>query len=421
MRRQVWLAILLVAVASSTAVLAVMFLKQPTSPASAPSFRVQVDPVSVLQGDQARVNVTIVSENNFDSAVTFRVFNLPGSMTALWNPELFTPPRNGLARSELTLDVPLDIPAQIYPLTINATGGGISKTAVLLVTVLQLPPSPIFGLTVNPARLTVDKGQSDYANVTVTSLNGFNSPLTLIVTRFQGVNATFPDGTNATIMTPPPNATSVLRLDIAVSGSATTRFYSLNVTATNSTLTRARSLVVNVPPPSVSFYLIGWTEGWNSTETDPSTIEPCSPSGTPICNPSLSAVQGQKIVVSMESVDFSHNLAYYSGGYPWSSIYPPNPLPNPDALNTSVTMTPVEPTASLTYRFESAGTYEYYCDYHEYMHGNVTVIPNASPAPASRETGLNEEGAAIFSPIQPLRLEALDRTYYWVETTRDLG
>jgi hypothetical protein len=413
MKQVVWLVILLVAVALSAAAVIVTLPKQSTMPV-APSFSVNANPVSVFQGDQAKVNVTILSENNFDALVVLSVSGLPPGMVSLWNPQIVTPPRNGWVVAQLTLDVPISLSAQTYNLTISASGGGISKTASLRLTVLQLPPSQIFGLTVNPPSLRIDQGQSGYTNVTVVSSYGFSSPVALTVSNADEVNGTFPNNATTISVTPPANGNSTVLLTISVTNAAAPGSYTLTVTATNNTFTRTRNIQLTVPPSPVTLYLSAWTGGWNSSI--PLGQPACSPSGTPTCNPGVTVFVEQQFNVTIESFDDPHNIAYYPGGYPSESVTPPFPFPgNPDALNRSEPVTNGT-TTSLVHSFSVAGTYEYYCEFHSSgMHGQITV--QALGAVPSLNKVLDERGEGA----EELRLPILFSTSGVISVSLGVG
>ena len=392
MKRELWIGVL-VAVLVSGSVLAYVFifLRSPSQSDRGPSptFAMHLDPnaTQAIQGDQVNVTVTIVSQNNFDSQVFLDLSDYP-AISGVWDPQVLIPPRNGSLSSTLRLVIDVTVFPGNYTLTIRGRSEELLRTANLTLYIRELPPNPTFALSVSPAGLIIARGESDFANVTVTSLYGFDQDVTVNVTSAVGVTSTFPNSSNTTIVRPPVNGSLVVRLTVEVSATATPGKYTLTVAATNSSLTITRSLQLTVSPPPVTFTMYVWMGGWNSSIPDPTNG--CSPSGTPTCNPNLNVLVGQRVVVNVVGADSAaHNMAYYLGGYTGTV----SPF-NPDALNRSSVV--FLNSTTFVYAFPSEGIYDYYCEYHV-LTSRGKVLVTQSPAPASMTAPASEEESAVVT------------------------
>ena len=84
-------------------------------------------------GTSATVQVSVAVSGGFNSAVTLSLTGLPSGWTGTYSPSRFNAPGSG--SSVLTLKVPSTATAGAHNLTIAASGGGLSHTLPLTVTV----------------------------------------------------------------------------------------------------------------------------------------------------------------------------------------------------------------------------------------------------------------------------------------------
>jgi len=119
-----------------------------------------------------------------------------------------------------------------------------------------LPPAPDFKVTADHVRLEIEQGNSDTANITITSKNGFNQEVTLTnsTTAPSGVRLSL----NPSTLTPPPNESTNSTLIVEVSADTEPDDYTITVTATSGSLTRSVQLLLRVvaappPPPHPDF------------------------------------------------------------------------------------------------------------------------------------------------------------------------
>lgn len=90
--------------------------------------------VRITQGGaNSTTTITTTASNGFNSDIAFAISGLPTGVTATFIPDLIAAPGSG--SSILRLDVEPATTAGNYPLTISGTGGGMTKTAILTLTV----------------------------------------------------------------------------------------------------------------------------------------------------------------------------------------------------------------------------------------------------------------------------------------------
>ncbi|MCW3995232.1 MAG: hypothetical protein NWE98_03670 [Candidatus Bathyarchaeota archaeon] len=99
------------------------------------------------------------------------------------------------------------------------------------------PPTPDFSVSASPTSLTINAGSQGTTAITVTSINGFNSPVTLTTTVPSGWTAPNP-------VTVTPTATA--QLAIAVPSSANVGTYTVTVTASSGSITKTVAVSVSV-------------------------------------------------------------------------------------------------------------------------------------------------------------------------------
>jgi plastocyanin len=109
-----------------------------------------------------------------------------------------------------------------------------------------------FTISCSPNQVTVNQGSSGTSTCTVTSVNTFNSPVTLSTTGLPaGVTASF----NPNPATPPPNSTIDSTLTLDVGGTVNPGSYPFTVTATNDDLVHTFNMTLIVQVPTADFTL----------------------------------------------------------------------------------------------------------------------------------------------------------------------
>jgi len=151
-----------------------------TPPAGANDFSVSASPaaLSVTQGAGAAFNVSTTVSGHFSSAIALSASGQPSGVSLIVNPASIAAPGSGTAQAGVS--VANSVPAGTYPITITASGGGLTHTSTLMLTVAAAPPAtPDFAITANPGSLTVAQGGSGAVSVSTTVSGGFSNAIAL--------------------------------------------------------------------------------------------------------------------------------------------------------------------------------------------------------------------------------------------------
>lgn len=110
------------------------------------------------------------------------------------------------------------------------------------------------------------------------------------------------------------------------------------------------------------YFLFAHFAGWNASQ--------------PVVNPTIQSVflfVGESFTVTAQSVDTTHNLAYYQPGTLSQEVSFPTE-PNAKRLASTADIR-LGFSRALTFTFQAHGFFEYYCEYHPLsMHGKVRVL-----------------------------------------------
>lgn len=125
-----------------------------------------------------------------------------------------------------------------YTITVTATDNqGLVNNFVKTINIISTTPSPDFSLAASP--LSIQQGTIGTSTITITPLNGFNSPVNL---SFDGN----PAGLTETISPNPAVSTSTLSL--TVSSSMSTGPSTLTITGTSGSITHTATFLLQVTP-----------------------------------------------------------------------------------------------------------------------------------------------------------------------------
>jgi uncharacterized membrane protein len=159
--------------------------------------------LSVVQGGSTNLKATISVAGGFNAAVTFGAMGLPAGMTTTFAPTFLAAPGSG--SSTLTINTGAAAAAGVRTLYFTASAGGVTKTAVISMTVTAAPllvvpagtavtlarggslPLPvtlkIAGPIAGPVKLTVTGAPAglaaNFAQTTFTALGNWGATLTL--------------------------------------------------------------------------------------------------------------------------------------------------------------------------------------------------------------------------------------------------
>jgi uncharacterized membrane protein len=201
----------------------------------APTFTLSASPasVSVVQGTTAQSTVSIARQNGFAAAVALSASGLPSGVTAAFNPASVTG-----TSSVVTFAAGATATIGTATITIAGTGGGLTRTTTIAVTVVAAPD---FALSASPASVTVIQGAVAQSTVTIAPLNGFAAAVSFAAGGLPaGVTATFAPSTTAG----PSTVVTFTASSGAALGSAT-----VTITGTAGSLVRTTSVSLTVAPP----------------------------------------------------------------------------------------------------------------------------------------------------------------------------
>jgi hypothetical protein len=209
-----------------------------------PDFSVGASPssVTVNQGSNGTITITITSLSGFNSATTLSASGLPSGVTAAFSTNPVTPPANGSATSTLTLTASSSATTGTATVTITGTSGSTTHTTTINLTV-NTAAQPNFTIGAAPASVVVTQGGNGTSTLTVTSQNSFSSATTLSASGLpSGVTAAF----SSNPVTPPANGSATSTLTLTASATATTGTATVTVTGTSGSLTHSTTISLTV-------------------------------------------------------------------------------------------------------------------------------------------------------------------------------
>jgi subtilase family serine protease len=144
--------------------------------APAPSFTLtsSATSISVAAGASKTLTLTTTPNSTFNASVTLTIAGLPAGLTAQFLPASLVA-SSGAEVTILTLSAAANVAALAYPITLTATGGGVTQHQVVTVNV------PGFSLTPNASSVTVSSTAKGMLKVTTAALGGFNSSVALSI------------------------------------------------------------------------------------------------------------------------------------------------------------------------------------------------------------------------------------------------
>jgi hypothetical protein len=191
----------------------------------------------VTSGSSTTTTLSTAAMNGFNSAVSLAVSGLPTGVTAKFAPASIPAP--GAGSSTLTITAAASKVAGVYSLTINATGGGVTKTQTLLLTVI----GPDFTLSLAATQVTIKRGGSFPLGITLAAANGFQSAISLSVSGLPtGVTGTL---SPASIVSPGTGNSAVT---LKVASNAAVKTSTVTITASGGGVIRTQTFGLTVQP-----------------------------------------------------------------------------------------------------------------------------------------------------------------------------
>lgn len=218
-----------------------------TIPVPSVSLSVNASSLSVQSGSSSKLTVTGTPQNGFKSSLALSVSGLPSGASAAFSPSSLAV--SATASSTLTISTSSSVQGGTYPLTITATGGGLTKTAAVTLTVTT--PGTCT-LASNPGTINLTAGQSASAQVVCGNASGtFAGPLTMgVKSAPAGVTASFSQ------TSVPAGSAVTLNLNSSLTG-ATAGSQTIQIAASATGFSQALSIPVNVTVPSTFAFAAG--------------------------------------------------------------------------------------------------------------------------------------------------------------------
>ncbi len=203
----------------------------------APDFSLTVEPASQtipLEGT-VQFNVDIAFLNGFLSTnITFWVRDVPSRVSVTFDPNPL--PHQG--RSVMTVVEDGNATPGTFAFTVGADAEGLTHSQDVT---LEIIDQPDFTVAISPSTQSVAVGGSADYNVTVTSLNGFSSPVTMTISGL-------PAAASAQFSPNPVTPTATSILTISTSQSTSPNAYALTITGTEGPLQHSTQATLNVNP-----------------------------------------------------------------------------------------------------------------------------------------------------------------------------
>lgn len=195
--------------------------------------------LSLATGATGSFITTVTGGGNFKSAVALAVSGAPAGVSVTLSSSNITSPGSGSVTAAVAVSKTAS-PGS-YTLTVTATGGGLTKTAALNLSVVN----PSFALTPSGPQPTLFVGGIAYVPLTVTPSGGFNSPVNLTVTGL-------PTGMTASFSPAALSGTTTYASTMTFAAAQTLKpgLFSVTVTAVGGSLTKTLMLSVTVPTPT---------------------------------------------------------------------------------------------------------------------------------------------------------------------------
>ena len=196
--------------------------------------------LTILPGNSGQVSVSTTPQFGFTSVITLASSGLPSGVSAAFSPASITAGASS-GSSTLTVTVAKTAAPGTYPLTLTASGGGVTKN-ISLSLVITIPASCT--LVSNPSTVTLFIGQSATSQISCGTVKGtFTGPLTLSASGA-------PAGVNVSLSPASLTAGSATTLNLTSLSTAAPGTYSVSVGVTGSGFTQTLSVPLTIPTPA---------------------------------------------------------------------------------------------------------------------------------------------------------------------------
>ncbi len=232
------------------------------NPGTSPAFALSASPtsLSVTQGSSATSTISTSVSNGFNSSIALSISGLPSGVTASFSPATIAAPGSG--SSTLTLTASSTATTGTFNTIVSATGGGITHTSVIPVTV-NTATAPNFTLSASPTSLSVAAGSSGTSTISTTVSGGFNSAVLLSATGLpSGVTAAF----SPTSIAAPGSGSSTLTFTAGSTAAAGTSTITIN--ASGGGVSHSTSVSLTITTGGTTTQILG-NPGFENGSTNP--------------------------------------------------------------------------------------------------------------------------------------------------------
>ena len=184
---------------------------------------------SVVQSGSAGYTATVTPGSGFTGTVTFSVTGLPSGASASFSP----PSVVATGSTAVTVSTSASTPAGTYPLTIQGTSAGITRTAGVT---LVVTPVGDFTISISPTSKTVNNGSNATYTVTISPVSGFNGTVSLstgVLPKFVGTSfspSSISQGGSSVLTVSTKKQTKTGSATITVTGTSGTLVHTFNIT-----------------------------------------------------------------------------------------------------------------------------------------------------------------------------------------------
>lgn len=187
---------------------------------------------TVAAGSSTTFTISDTAQNSFNGIIDLSITGLPAGVTAVFDPTSV----DRLVTSTLTLFTSGSTPAGTYPLTVQGTSGGQTRTTSISLTVTG---SPSYALSATPSSATVLAGGSASYSATVTASGGFNGAVALSASGL-------PSGATASFSPTSVTGSGTSSLTVATTSATPAGTFPITISGVNGSTTKTAtvSLVV---------------------------------------------------------------------------------------------------------------------------------------------------------------------------------
>jgi len=283
-----------------------------------PDFALSAAPPSLTinQGASGTSAISITRSGGFTDSVALTASGLPAGVTAS-----FTPSSTTGGSSTLTLAASSTAATGPATITVNGTGGGLTRSTTVGLTV-NVVAAPNFTLSAAPPSLSINRGASGTSMITITRTGGFTESVTLSASGLpSGVTATF---------APPSTTGGSSTLTLAASSTATLGAATVTISGSGGGLNRSTAVGLTV----------------NDVATPNFTLSGAPPSVT--INRGAS---GTSTITITRTGGFTGSVAFSASGLPagvTATFTPPSTTGGSSILNLTASSTATLGAANVT-------------------------------------------------------------------------